>query len=266
MKEKDNNNPNALAIAVAVCLFAAFMMIFQEIKVAKLDTGILESFGMSGNAVKELSEAFRTEPHVISDFEVIFQLPQLPTGCEVTALTMVLNHYGYPASKTDLARDYLPKTRYRLSYKNGRAYGPDLDKVFVGNPFGDGTICGPEAVVTAANAYLADYEAAAKLRAKDITGTTPAGLYLRLSNGQPVIIHVTIGMTNREKTLGWYTEDGDYVDWSDNDHGSVLIGWDEETVTIACPLSGIQICSRAQFEKVYEDRGFRASVLEPVFE
>ena len=230
--------------------------------------------------VNILAENIDCEPYVIEDFEAVYQLPQLQTGCEVTALTMVLNHYGYDVNKTTLARDYLPKTSYRLSYKGGKAYGPDLDKVFVGNPFGDGTICGPEAVVTTANAYLADWEAGVfaensgktkdvpnrKMQAKDITGTTPAGLYFRVSNGQPVIIHVTIGMVNREEVLGWYTDTGKYVDWSLKDHGSVLIGWDEESVTVACPLAGIQTYSRERFEEIYELRGFRASVLEPVSE
>ncbi|MFR1214772.1 MAG: C39 family peptidase [Acutalibacteraceae bacterium] len=32
--------------------------------------------------------------HQINSFDVIFQMPELPTGCEITALTMVLNYYG----------------------------------------------------------------------------------------------------------------------------------------------------------------------------
>ncbi len=262
----------AACLLLIVCISIVYIF---TVKAEVKEVSLTEE-QVTGEHIHTLARNMNHKPHVIEDFDVIYQLPQLPTGCEVTAMTMVLNYYGYDADKTTMAREYLPKTGYRLSYKNGKAYGPDLDEVFVGNPFGDGTICGPGAVVTAANAFLADYEkdevltsgakTSVKMQARDITGTTPAGLYLRVSNGQPVVVHVTIAMANREKTLGWYAEDGEYVDWSDNDHGSVLIGWDEETVTIACPLAGIQTYSRAQFEKVYEERGCRASVLEKVLE
>ena len=35
----------------------------------------------------------------IKDFPIIYQMPELPTGCEITALTMAVNYYGYPADK-----------------------------------------------------------------------------------------------------------------------------------------------------------------------
>ena len=37
----------------------------------------------------------------------VMQLPELPTGCEVTALTSVLNYLGYDVTKTELAKNYL---------------------------------------------------------------------------------------------------------------------------------------------------------------
>lgn len=41
------------------------------------------------------------------DVEPILQLPELPTGCEITSLATVLNYYGYDISKTQLADEYL---------------------------------------------------------------------------------------------------------------------------------------------------------------
>lgn len=200
-------------------------------------------------------------PYVISDFEIIYQNPELPTGCEITALTMVLNHYGYMVDKTTMASEYLPSTTYYTYYGNdGRMYGPDLENYFVGNPFSElGTVCGAGAVVAAGNSYLE--EIGSTMCAKNISGCSVEWLYQYVSKGNPVVVLVTIGMEERHSATGWYTENGDYVDWSTNDHGSVLIGWDEDKVTIACPILGIETYSREQFEKVFVERGSKAVVL-----
>lgn len=211
----------------------------------------------------DIQENIETEirPYVIPDFEIIYQNPELPTGCEITALTMVLNYYGYNVDKTTMASVYLPITSYYTYYGDDeRMYGPDLENYFVGDPFSElGTVCGAGAVVTAANSYLEENEST--MRAKNITGCSVDWLYQYVSKGIPVVVLVTIGMEDRYSEIGWYTEDGDYVDWSTNDHGSVLIGWDEDEVTIACPILGIQTYSREQFEKVFIERGSKAVVL-----
>ena len=58
--------------------------------------------------------------YTIKNFEIIGQLPELPTGCEITALTMVLNYYGLNPNKLELATEYLPKTEYSTYYKDGK--------------------------------------------------------------------------------------------------------------------------------------------------
>ncbi|OTA75193.1 N-acetylmuramoyl-L-alanine amidase [Limosilactobacillus reuteri] len=58
---------------------------------------------------------------VYNDVEVISQLPELPTGCEITAVTMMLRYAGYDVNKVQLA-NIMPRS-------NNGDYG------FVGNPF-----------------------------------------------------------------------------------------------------------------------------------
>ena len=190
----------------------------------------------------------------ISGFPVVYQRPELPTGCEVTALTMLINYYGYPVSKTTMASTYLPQV---ASGYTGRV---DLDYYFCGNPYGVGIGCGAGALVTAANSYFT--ASGSSLRGVDITGTSATGLYDYIGNGKPVVVMVTIGMANRKNVQGWYTTGGKYVTWSDNDHGVVLIGCDANSVKVACPLFGIKTYSRAQFEKVYATRGNRAMIIQ----
>ena len=62
------------------------------------------------------------------DFQNIQQNPELPTGCEVTSLAMVLNHLGYKIDKCILADDFLNK---------GEIGSTDFSEAFVGNPRDD---------------------------------------------------------------------------------------------------------------------------------
>lgn len=100
------------------------------------------------------------------------------------------------------------------------------------------------------------------MRAVDKSGASPNELYEFVSKDKPVVVWVTISMLDRTTPEGWYTEDGDYVDWSVNDHGAVLIGYSGDTVTIADPISGIVEYSRTQFENVFNSRSRQCVILE----
>lgn len=210
----------------------------------------------------KLLENETPDTYLISDFEVELQMPELPTGCEITALTMALNYYGCPADKVEIAERYLPTVPADLYYgDDGRLYGPDLNRYFVGDPATrGGYICGTEAIVYAANSYLADINSS--LHAVDLTGSPAEDLYELVSENTPVVVWVTISMQPRRSPEGWYTEDGAYVDWSTNDHGAVLIGYTKDTVTIADPISGLTEYDRAEFEEVFASRGSRCVVIQ----
>ena len=74
--------------------------------------------------------------HVISDFPIIYQMPELPTGCEITAATMVLNYYEFQVDKTVMAEQYLPTLYSTGIYygQDGRTYGNDMNAYFIGDP------------------------------------------------------------------------------------------------------------------------------------
>nr|WP_297872709.1 C39 family peptidase [uncultured Blautia sp.] len=164
--------------------------------------------------------------------------------------------------KTTMAADYLPTVPASQYYgDDGRLYGGDLRKYFVGNPFTEGGyICGIEAILNAADTYL--QEIGSPMWATDKTGASPEELYELVSQDTPVVVWVTIGMTDRSTLQGWYTESGDYVDWSTSDHGAVLVGYSKDTVTIADPISGLTEYSRTQFEKVFSSRSCQCVILE----
>ena len=198
----------------------------------------------------------------LTDFDIIEQYPELPTGCEITAMTMVLNYYGYQVNKVTMALDYMPKVQaefYRS--EDGRLMGPDLENFFVGDPTEEtGYICGTGAIVAAANRYLADV--GSDLTAAAIKNVQPEKLYDLIDQGTPVVIWCTINMEDRAETDGWYREDGTYMEWSTNDHGAVLIGYDEDTVTVADPIYNRITVSRDQFEKIFAERGGQCVILQ----
>ena len=198
----------------------------------------------------------------MTDFDIIEQYPELPTGCEITAMTMVLNYYGYNVDKVTMALDYMPKVQaefYRS--EDGRLMGPDLENFFVGDPTEEtGYICGTGAIVTAANRYLADV--GSDLTAAAMKNVQPEKLYDLIDQGTPVVIWCTINMEDRAETGGWYREDGTYMEWSTNDHGAVLIGYDEDTVTVADPIYSRITVSRDQFEKIFAERGGQCVILQ----
>ncbi len=223
-----------------------------------------EAEGRSLAADEIVSDGDETFPehYLIEEFPIIYQMPELPTGCEITALTMVLHYYGFSVDKTEMAARYLPTLPSEGTYygADGLLYGNDLNQYFLGDPATEyGITCGTGAIITAADSYLAD--CGSLMTAEDGTGSSPEELYELVSEDIPVVVWCTIDMHDRVVEGGWYTESGTYVDWGMYDHGAVLIGYDSETVTIADPLAGEAEYDREQFEKVYEERGSQCVVL-----
>lgn len=72
----------------------------------------------------------------IEDFPLIMQMPELPTGCEITALTMTLNYYGFQIDKVTMATKYLPTLPSADVYvtEDGILYGNDMNQFFIGDP------------------------------------------------------------------------------------------------------------------------------------
>ena len=216
---------------------------------------------MEGKLITAITAFPRRTDYSLPSFPEVLQKPELPKGCEITALTMVLNYYGFEVDKTEMSDKYLPKAPENLRYgADGRLLGTDLNHYFIGDPSGDGHVCGTGAIVAAANTYLGEQESSR--RAIDQNGASPEKLYQLVCQGIPVIVWVTIDMEDRRPTTGWNTEEGAYVEWSTNDHAAVLVGYTETTVKIADPLSGLVEYDRGRFESSYLSRSSQCVILQ----
>ena len=179
----------------------------------------------------------------------IKQKPQLPTGCESVALTMVLKHLGFNLSKTTIASRYLSKS------------GSNFVSAFWGSPFSSsgGGIYSPGLTITA-NKYLKAKKS--KLKAYDITGSSLTSLYKYIDNGTPVIVWNSMYMRNPYPVYS-YRYKGKTWKFFRSEHCVVLCGYDkkEKKFLINDSLSGLVWRKLSSFEKIYNKMGKMAVVI-----
>lgn len=122
---------------------------------------------------------------VFNNAEVIGQNPELPTGCEITAVTMMLRYAGKNVNKIQLAHE-MPKS-------NNGDYG------FVGDPFSvTGWWVFPTGVAPVVNKYMGT--------SKVMTGASWSDIYRQLLNGRLVVVWMANmnGFVNHAITLTGY--------------------------------------------------------------
>lgn len=164
----------------------------------------------------------------------IEQNPELPTGCEAVAATIVLNYYGANLSKTEIVDNYLP---YSDSPYSG----------FVGSPYeqpnGHGHWCTAGPIEIAMNNVISAH--GLNLLAVNVSGASFDELLRYIDNGQPVVFW---GLENMQS--GYHT--------------LALIGYDTNkgVCYFADPLkSGIQEYNIEMTRKAYNTRGKQAIVV-----
>lgn len=128
----------------------------------------------------------------------IRQLPELPTGCEITAVTMMLRFHGAHVNKIQMANE-MP-----------RAVNGDPDTGFVGSPFTkSGVTINPPALMGLVKKYAGS--------AVNLTGASTEQLKDYLSRNHPVVIWGTFdGFSIHALTLTGYNQSGFYYNdpWS----------------------------------------------------
>ena len=102
---------------------------------------------------------------------LIKQRPELPNGCEITAVTMMVNYTGNPVSKMKLAAE-MPR----------HPSNPNLG--YIGNPAGYGITIFPPALMNLVRKYTGN--------AKNLTGLGMDALYYQLDMGHPVVTWNTL--------------------------------------------------------------------------
>ncbi len=201
---------------------------------------------------------------VYIDMANILQNPELPVGCEITALTILLNYYGFNAEKTDMAKNYLPTSWGNPKTVDGKLYKDSFYDYFIGDPFSRGYGCFSPAIERAASSYISSHGGGYTV--KNISGCHPDTLYEYLIAGTPVLCWATDGMIEPEYYETWYDNaTGGQLDWYLNEHCFVLAGFNiaNSTVTLNDPMKGIIDYNIDKFEVRFKQMHSQAIVLIP---
>ena len=172
-----------------------------------------EQLSVSEETVNDLPDVYRIEC-----YQSLNQNPELPTGCEITSLTSVLNYYGCNVDKTTMADEYLKKG-------NGSFY-----EMFLGNPRDNTSYgCMSQPIVNAANKYFKVNNMSAV--AKNISGT------------------------DFKEILGMVVFNGKEYTWMSPEHCVVITGYDlnKNIVYIMDPMEGNVTRNLETFQSRYEE-------------
>lgn len=198
-----------------------------------------------------------SEKVIIEGVPIINQHPELPTGCEVTALTMIMQYHDVNVTKEQLAKEV---TKVPVPYSsNGKLYGGDPNKGFIGDPFSKrGFGVYKDALIPMIEKYLPG-------RAEDLSGGDFSQVYKALDEGKPVMIWSTIAMLNVDsKKSYWTTLEGETIEWKTPEHAVVVVGYDDEYIYINDPYVGKQRKYKKQVViNRWSDMGKQALTITP---
>ena len=205
---------------------------------------------------KLYDSAWLTDSAWISGFSTVSQLPELPRGCEVTALSMLLGYYdpGMPDRLT-LADELL---EYSRAFQTASAYQVDMKEAFAGS-IHDAKAAGLGVYIEPISMLARRYVGA---RAQNITGASLSQVLTLVSHGQPVqIITANMAAVPDALKISWQTENG-YMEITYREHSVVVVGFDAAFIYYADPLTGrVEKSPRVGFEAGYEAFGRQALVI-----
>ncbi|OEH92176.1 C39 family peptidase [Bacillus solimangrovi] len=166
------------------------------------------------------------------DVPLIQQYPELPRGCEVTSLAMLIQHAGVDVDKMTLAKQ-VEKDPTPYSFKNGVIHFGNPNKGFVGDMYttnkpGYGVYHEP--IFDLAQQYLSN-------KVRDISGGEFTEVLFHVSRKRPVwvITNTTLQPLPETSFQTWQTPDGP-IQITYREHSVIITGYDENYIYVNDPL------------------------------
>ena len=184
--------------------------------------------------LKEFEFANYIKDQVLLDAPVVAQFPELPRGCEVTSLAMLLNHAGINVGKMELA-EKVKKDHTQQTVSNGRIHFGNPNDGFVGSLYSfkePGYGVYHEPIAELAENYLPG-------RIKDLTNSDFDELKIYLSDGRPIWVITNTWYKKLDDSMfqTWDTPTG-IVKITYKEHSVLLTGYDQQFIYFNDPLTG----------------------------
>lgn len=253
---------NLLLIAIPLSLVLAYYLLKKRLKFLLfflLALGLVTGFFMKTKEVENSMnllrhwikepvsktysysiEEFRELPiikiqeHVLLDEPTISQYPELPRGCEVTSLAMLLQSADIKVDKLTLAKK-IKKNPTPYKVEKGKTYYGHPNEGFVGSMYtykerGLGVYHEP--IRQLAESYLPG-------RIKDFTGSDFQEIKIHLSDNRPVwvITNTRYQKLPADAFITWQTPKGE-IQVTYREHSVLLTGYDKEYIYFNDPLTG----------------------------
>lgn len=183
----------------------------------------------------------------ILDVPITYQYPDLPSACEILALTNILNYYKFNLDKYELLNNYLVYDYDDwVNYYSGDPYSYDCG----------GAIMAP-GITSICQTFLNDQNS--RYQCYDVSGRKFEDLFAYIERDIPVQIWVTIGM---EQPSSLFATQDDYC-WYDNNHSVVLSGFDEDKniVYISDSIDGQTCYDIDTVKSIYEQLNSQAVII-----
>jgi uncharacterized protein YvpB len=199
------------------------------------------------------------KPNKIEGVPLELQLPELPRGCEVTSLAMLLASQGLNVSKLELA-ERIKKDNTPFQIKDSQTFYGNPHVGFVGsindiNKRGYGVYHEP--IFELLNEFMPNM-------ALDISGCDFEDLFYYLALDIPVwvISNSTYAPLPKSVFKTWNTSQGK-ISITYQEHSVLLIGFDEELVYFNDPLDTAISAPRALFAEAWKQMGSQAVTIMP---
>jgi uncharacterized protein YvpB len=161
-----------------------------------------------------------TAPH-------INQLPELPRGCEVTSLAMMIQQAGVRVGKMELAKE-VRKVPFKANGLKGNPYDGFVGNIYTFSQPGLGVYNGP--IQELAEKYLPN-------RVVNLTGYDFSYIYKMLDKGVPVWVITNSWFSHLPSSqfMTWQTSSGP-IKITYREHSVLVTGYDDNYIYINDPL------------------------------
>lgn len=190
---------------------------------------------------------------VIDDFKTVMQNPELPTGCEITALTQTLNFLGFDVDKVTMCDKYMNIDM------NGEY---TMNQCYIGDPKSyTGFGCSSPVICKAARRFFRVEKS--DCYPVDLTGTDFQELFYQVEQGRPVVVWATMYLLDTKPEYIYTAKNGEEMWFCTYQHCLTLYGYDldKQIVYLADPLVGNTTYPLEKFERIYDILGKQAVVI-----